>query len=112
MAQVWRQFLQTIIDKISLLQRKAGRTMTFSDFCVHTDPIFKTFGILKFNVFLQNYLSMIIISMTISQNPFVIFFIKAEGSHSHNIKYAKQGKLVIPSFNASKYGLNSIYKYL
>ena len=46
------------MDKISLLQRKAVRTITFSDFCAHTDPIFKKFGILKLkdNIFLQNCL--------------------------------------------------------
>ena len=101
---IWgSSLLQTIIDKISLLQRKAVRTITFSDFCAHTDPIFKKLGILKFkdNIFLQNCL---LVSACFHENlpkSFCDIFIKAEESHSHNTRYDKQGKLVIPSFNTS-----------
>ena len=81
-AQVWGQSFQTIIDKISLLQRVAVRTITFSDYCAHTDPIFKKLGILKFkdNIFLQNCLFVYdyFHDVTISQHPFVIFLSKLE----------------------------------
>ena len=54
-SQVWGLTSQTVIDKISLLQRKAIRIMTFSDARVHSDPLFKELKILKSNdnIFLQ-----------------------------------------------------------
>ena len=50
--------MQTVIDKISLLQRKAVRLMTFSNFDAHSEPLFKELKILKIkdNIFLQNCL--------------------------------------------------------
>ena len=52
------QSLQTVIDKISLLQRKAVRLMTFSNFDAQSEPLFKELKILKIkdNIFLQNCL--------------------------------------------------------
>ena len=57
-SQVWGQSLQTVIDKISLLQRKVVRLMTFSNFDAHSEPLFKEPKILKVkdNIFLQNCL--------------------------------------------------------
>ena len=37
-------------------------------------------------------------------------FIKAEETHSYYTRNAKQGKLAVPRYNSSNYGLNSIYK--
>ena len=64
-SQVWGQSLQTVIDKISVLQRKAVRIMTFSQFTAHSDPLFKDLKILKVNdnIFLQNCLCVRLLSL-------------------------------------------------
>ena len=55
-SQVWGLTSQTVIDKISHLQRKAMIIMTASDARAHSDPLFKELKILKSNdnIFLQN----------------------------------------------------------
>ena len=55
-SEVWGLTSQTVIDKISLLQRKAIRIMTFSDARAHSDPLFKELKTQKAddNIFLQN----------------------------------------------------------
>ena len=54
--QIWTQKLNSVSDKISILQKKAMRIMTFSDFNTHSDPLFKKLEILKFKdyIVLQN----------------------------------------------------------
>ena len=57
-SQIWAQSSKTILYKISVLQRKAIRIMTFSDFQDHSEPLFKKLNILKAedNIFLLNCL--------------------------------------------------------
>ena len=57
-SQVWGQTLQSVIDKILILQKNAVRIMSFSDFRAHSEPLFKDLKILKVNdnLFLQNCL--------------------------------------------------------
>ena len=47
--QVWNQKLISVTNKISTLQNKALRIMTFSDFNAHSEPLFKNLNILKFS---------------------------------------------------------------
>ena len=37
------------VDKIAKLQKRAKRTISFSRQIAHTEPLFKTFNLLKFN---------------------------------------------------------------
>ena len=69
-SQVWGQSLQTVKDKISVLQRKAVKIMTFSDVYSHSEPLFKMLNILKFgdNFLLQNCLLSMTTSMAIFLN--------------------------------------------
>ena len=53
--QVWGQSSQAVIDKTSLLQKKAVTILTFSNFQAHSNPLFKHFKV-KDNIFLQNCL--------------------------------------------------------
>ena len=46
--QIWTQKLSSISDKISILQKKTMRIMTFSEYRAHTEPLFKKLKILKF----------------------------------------------------------------
>ena len=47
-AQIWSQNLDSVA-KVSVLQKKAVRIMTFSDFRAHSLPIFKDLKILRFH---------------------------------------------------------------
>ena len=56
--QVWNQKLVSVTNKISPLQNKAVRIMTFSDFNAHAEPLYKILEIPKFSdsITLQNCL--------------------------------------------------------
>ena len=110
-SQVWGQSLQTVIDKISLLQRKAVRLMTFSNFDAHSEPLFKELKILKIkdNIFLQNCL--FVHDYFNLPKSFNNTFTKVENTHTSFRRNARDGYIAIPSYNSTNYGLNSIYKH-
>ena len=56
---VWGSANQTLIQKNFLLQKKAIRAITFSDFRAHTSPIFKDINTLKVNDLFQYQVSSI-----------------------------------------------------
>ena len=112
-SQVWGQSLQTVLDKISLLQRKAVRLMTFSNFDAHSEPLFKELKILKAkdNIFLQNCLFVYDYFHGNLPKCFNNTFTKVEDSHSSFSKNAHDDNIAIPSYNTTNYGLHSIYKH-
>ena len=112
-SQVWGQSLHTVIDKISLLQRKAVRLMTFSNFDAHSEPLFKELKILKFkdNIFLQNCLFVHDYFHGNLPKSFNNTFTKVENTHTSFTRNARDGYIAIPSYNSTNYGLNSIYKH-
>ena len=112
-SQVWGQSLQTVIDKISLLQRKAVRLMTFSNFDAHSEPLFKELKILKIkdNIFLQNCLFVHDYFHGNLPKSFNNTFTKVENTLTSFTRNACDGNIAIPSYNSTNYGLNSIYKH-
>ena len=110
-SQVWGQSSQTLIDKISVLQRKAVRIMTFSDFQAHSNPLFNKLKILKVkdNIFLQNCLFVYDYFHGNLPNSFNNIFNKVDDTHSLFTRNANDGKLTKSLYNSTKYGLNSIY---
>ena len=111
-SQVWGQSLQLVTDKISILQKKAARIMTFSDFRAHSEPLFKDLKILKVedNIFMQNCLFVYDYFHGNLPKSFNNIFTKAEDTHSIFTRNANDGIIVPPSYNSTNYGLNSIYK--
>ena len=101
-----------MIEKISILQRKAVRIMTFSDFKAHSEPLFKELTILKVkdNIFLQNCLFVYDYFHGNLPKSFHNTFNKAEDLHSHFTRNARDGSLASKVYNSTKYGINSIYK--
>jgi len=111
-SQVWGQSLQTVIDKISVLQRKAVRIMSFSQFTEHSNPLFKELKILKVqdNIFLQNCLFVHDFFHNNLPKSFNNIFTKASDTHSSLTRHANNGNIALPSFNSTNYGLKSIHK--
>ena len=99
--QVWGQSSQTIIDKISLLQRKSVRIMTNSDFNAHTDPLFKNLKILKVkdNLFLQNCLFVHDFFHDNVPNSLTDIFNNVNDTHSIITRSATDGLLYKSNYN-------------
>jgi hypothetical protein len=57
---IWGNTYMTTLHPLNILQKKATRLMTFSNFDEHTEPLFKIKGLLKLNdlIFLYNSLFM------------------------------------------------------
>ena len=111
-SQIWTQKLQSVSDKISILQKNAMRIMTFSDFRAHSEPLFKQLDILKFNdnIILQNCLFVYDFLKGKLPSSFDKTFCRVDKSHSTGTRSAKTGKLSIPRYKGTSYGLKSIYK--
>ena len=101
---------QTVIDKISLLQRKAIKIMAFSDARAHSDPLFKELKILKSNdnIFLQNCIFVHHYFHGKLPTSFNNIFNKVNKTHTLFTRNANDGKLTLPTSNSTKYGLKSI----
>ena len=110
--QIWVQNLCLVSHKISTLQKKAVRIMTFSDLKAHSEPLFKKFEILKFkdNIVLQNCLFVYDYLKGNLPNSFINTFKRVDDTHPIITQSAVTGQLVVPSYNTTRYGLNSIYK--
>ena len=110
-AQIWGQSSKTVIEKISVLQRKAVRILTFSDFQAHSNPLFKSLKILKVmdNIFLQNCLFVHDYFHGNLPHSFNNTFNKVSNSHQLYTRKASDGYLVKSCYNSTTYGINSIY---
>ena len=104
--------MQNVIEKISILQKNAVRFMTFSQFKAHSEPLFKKLKILKVkdNIFLQNCLFVYDYFHGNLPKSFDNIFMKLEDLHTNNTRNAHIGMIAVPTYNSTRYGLNSVYK--
>ena len=111
-SQIWGQTSKTVMNKISLLQRKAVRIITHSKTRDHTNPLFKELKILKVmdNISLNNCLLVHDYFNAKLPLSFNAFFTKATDLHSIGTRSSNLGFLNIKRYNSTKYGLKQINK--
>ena len=111
-SQIWTSKLISITDKIFRLQKAAMRIMTFSDFRAHSEPLFCKLKILKFQdsisvnncSFVYDYLSNNL------PGSFKNIFLRSNDLHEYKTRQATTGKLHIPAYKTTSFGLKCIYK--
>ena len=100
-----------LLQKLSILQNKALRIISFSPFKAHTTPLFKYCNILKFADII-NVESCIFINNCFNKASFSIFNenfkLVSTATHSCNARSARNGLLFVPSYNTVKFGRKSI----
>ena len=108
--QIWTQKLQSVTDKIAVLQKNSLRIMPFSDFTAHSEPLFKQLNILKIkdSVILQNCLFVYDFFRGNLPSSFVSTFTRVDESHQTGTRSAETGLLSIPRYNSTTFGLKSI----
>ena len=97
-------------QKVSILEEEALRIMNFAPFNAHTSPLFKNCDILKF-ADITNVGSCIFINNCFNRDSFSIFnenFKLVSTTHSCNTRSARNGLLVVPSYNTVRFGRKSI----
>ena len=88
------------------------RIMTFSEFRAHSEPLFKRLEILKFQdsitvnncIFVHDYLNNKL------PESFTNTFLRKDELYKHKARQATTGKLYIPAYKTTTYGLKCIYK--
>ena len=100
---------QGLLDNIALLQKKALRIITFSDYNVHSKPIMKENNILSLIDQRHLQVSALMWDLDHKSLPPTLssYFKKCNEIHQHNTRHAANGKLQIKKTNTIKYGVNS-----
>ena len=111
-SQVWTPKLISVTDKISTLQKTAMRIMTFSEFKAHSEPLFKKLQILKFcdSLVLNNVLFVYDYFHSNLPSSFNKIFIRTDDLYEYSTRQATSGKLFIPPYKTTTFGLKCIYK--
>ena len=111
-SQIWTSKLISITDRISRLQKAAMRIITFSEFRERSEPLFKKLEILKFTdsiavnncLFVHDYFSKNL------PNAFTNTFIRTNDLYNYSTRQSSIGKLFIPTYKSTTFGLKCIYK--
>ena len=103
---VWGSANRALTQKLFVLQKKAIRAITFSDFLAHTSPLFKDANVLKVADLFQYQVSSIMWDFDHNTLPKTLnlLFTKTKNTHSYGTRFANADKLTIDRVNSVKYG--------
>jgi len=103
---VWGSANLTLTHRLFILQKKAIRAITFSDFRAHTSPLFKDLNILKLGDLFQYQVSSIMWDYDHNTLPKSLFslFTKTSNRHTYGTRFANADKLIVDTGNSYKYG--------
>ena len=85
--------------------------MTFSEFRAHSEPLFKKLDIMKFqdSIVVNNCLFVYDYLNNNLPGSFINTFLRTNDMHEHKTRQATTGKLYIPSYKTTTFGLKCIY---
>ena len=98
------------VYRVSILQKKVLRTISFQPRDCHSSPLFKKQNLLKFEdkIQLENVLLVSKYFNNILPSTFDKWFTLCSDIHNYNTAASSTGKLFKPSFRNNFYGKNSI----
>ena len=108
----WGSTYTTTSRPLIILQKRAVRLMTFSEFRAHSDPIFHVLGLLKLPdiIFLHNALFMFDFYSDCLPSVFNCFFLPVNRIHQYNTRLAAKRSYYLPRIRTN-YGKFNI-RYL
>ena len=108
-SQVWSQDPNPHLNKIVSLQKRAVRTITFSDFDAHSSPIFKDLKVLKLmdNVKINNCLFVHDYLNNHLPSCYNNYFTLLSDLQDTGTKARELGCLFVPKHRTTKFGLKS-----
>ena len=74
-AQIWGQTTTIHNEKITKLQNRAMRIISFSDYRADAEPLYKRNNILKLDAYMDDYSKILCLSMTFSMKTFLIVLV-------------------------------------
>ena len=107
--QVWGQINKSVIRRITKLQNRVMRIISFSDFGANPDPIYKSLKVLKFCDFVSLQNCLFVYDFLNQKLPtcFAEFFTPISQKNSKMTKNVELGCLFIHHSNTTKHGLSS-----
>ena len=95
--------------RINLLEKKAIRIISLTQYDAHTLQIFARLNIIKFSDLISLCNCLFIYKHFFSKAPSIFshVFILASKTHEQNTRFASHGLLIKPRCNTSKYGTNA-----
>lgn len=106
---IWGNTYKTSIEPLVILQKKAIRIMTFSEYFAHTSTLFKQYNILKFHDIVTFYTAQFMHHYHLGKLPscFNSFFTNVSDKHKYNTRLASIKALALP-LARTNYGLFNI----
>lgn len=109
----WGHANGNFIEKIFILQKKAVRAITFSDYRAHSIPIFKDLGILPIRDLFEYKISSLMWDFDHNSLPpaVSVLFTQINNHHAHQTRAATSGRLHIAATKTKQFGKKS-FKFL
>ena len=106
---VWGNAHCKYLEKITKLQKKAIRAITFSNFTAHTKPLLKDLKILNVKDLLYQQTASMMWDLENNLLPPSLssYFVKTNQIHNHNTRQVSSGKYFIKKTLTTQYGINS-----
>ena len=106
---IWGNTYKTNLRPLIILQKKAVRIITFSDFLAHTSPIFKELNLLKFLDIVDLYTALFMLRYGTGNLPgnFDGYFNPVSNSHSYSTRAASKSTFSLPTIRTN-YGMFNI----
>ena len=106
---IWGNTYKTNIEPLTILQKKALRIITFSNFSAHTSPIFKLYNLLKFSDIVKFYTAIFMHQFSSGKLPtnFDDFFSLINTKHKYNTRLASKSSYSLPR-TRTNYGIFNI----
>ena len=104
---LWGVANYTLLQKVYLLQKRAIRAITRSEYLAHTDPLFTKLKILKMNdIYLTNIASLMWdYDHDLIPQSLKVWFNKT--SHKYKTRFVTKGKLSPSDVKTTKFGIRS-----
>ena len=106
---IWAQYFNAV-NRVSILQKKTSRTISFQPRDCHSSPLFRKQNLLKFEdkIQLENVLLVSKYFNNILPSVFEKWFTLCSEIHKYNTAASSTGKLFKPPFRTNLYGKNSV----
>ena len=108
---VWGNTYETTIKPVFVIQKRAGRVITFSNFDQHSSPLFKALKIVKFPDLVTYLIAIYMYKFHNQLLPglFASFFTKVDTVHSYYTRHSAKLTYYLPKARTN-YG-NSVFDF-
>mgnify|MGYP007058289051 FL=1 len=109
--QVWGLTYPTYLKPVTTLQKRVVRIMTFSEPMSHSEPLFKSLNLLKFNDIIHSEILSFVYQWFHKLIPscFLEFFKPISSIHNYPTRQSVNENLFIKSIRTTQYGIRSLH---